>query len=70
MVNEVSGVLTGGMPIILRNIPDPRYIAKASNKPIPAAKTKAVETEDSDFLSAISSSGWRWPVHQTTSSLD
>jgi hypothetical protein len=47
------------MGIILRNIPDPRYIAKASNTPIPAAKTKAVETEDSDFLSAISSSGWR-----------
>lgn len=39
------------MPIILRNTPDPKYNAKASKSPIPTANNRAVETEDSCFLS-------------------
>lgn len=39
------------MPMILRNTPDPKYNAKASKSPIPTANNRAVETEDSCFLS-------------------
>ena len=39
------------MPMIFRNIPDPKYKAKASKSPIPTANNRAVETEDSCFLS-------------------
>lgn len=35
---------------MLRNIPDPKYNAAASNKPIPADNTNAVETDASCFL--------------------
>ena len=41
---------------MFRNSPDPKYNAKASHIPIPTAKSKAVETEDSGFLSSVSSS--------------
>lgn len=51
-------ILTDDMPIMLRNNPDPRHIAKASNTPIVIAKTNAVETEGNGFLSAISSLEW------------
>lgn len=37
--------------MILRNIPDPKYNAKASQSPIPTANNRAVETEDNCFLS-------------------
>lgn len=40
------------MPIKSRNFPDPKYKAKASIMPIPAANSKAVDTEDNCFLSA------------------
>lgn len=40
--------------MMLRNGPEPRYIAAASIKPIPADKTKAAETDGSAFLSAVS----------------
>lgn len=36
---------------MLRNTPDPKYIARASETPIANAKTKAVETEGRNFLS-------------------
>ena len=38
---------------MFRNIPDPKYIAKASKVPIAADKSKAVETEGRSFLSPI-----------------
>lgn len=43
--------LTDDIPMMLRNTPDPKYIARASETPIANAKTKAVETEGSSFLS-------------------
>lgn len=45
--------LTVDTPTMLRSRPDPKYIAKASSVPIPVANTKAVETEGSNFLSAV-----------------
>lgn len=48
------------MPIMFRNIPDPKYIAKASKVPIATDKSKAVETEGRSFLSPIPSMA----VHQ------
>ena len=38
---------------MFRNIPDRKYIAKASKVPIAADKSKAVETEGRSFLSPI-----------------
>lgn len=38
---------------MFRNIPDPKYIAKASKVPIATDKSKAVETEGRSFLSPI-----------------
>lgn len=48
---------TDGMPIKLRNHPDPKYKAKASKMPIPTAKSKAVETDDSCILSVTPTKG-------------
>ena len=48
----VSKTLTDDMPIILRSNPKPKDNAKASKIPIPIANSKAVDTEDSCFLSA------------------
>lgn len=44
--------LTDDIPIKSRNFPAPKYKAKASIMPIPSANNKAVDTEDSCFLSA------------------
>lgn len=41
----------------LRNSPDPKDNTKASKMPIKTARTKAVDTEDNCFLSAILSRG-------------
>lgn len=38
---------------MLIKTPEPRYIAAASNKPIPNDNTKAVETDGRGFLSAV-----------------
>lgn len=39
--------LTDDTPIRLRNSPDPKDKAKASKIPMPTAKSKAVDTEES-----------------------
>lgn len=49
--------LTDDKPIKLRKIPDPSHKATASNKPMPIAKVKAVDTEDNCCLLAIASNG-------------
>lgn len=38
------------MPIKLRNLPDPKYMARASKVPITTAKSIAVDTDDSCIL--------------------
>lgn len=43
------------MPIIFRNNPDPKDKATASKIPIPTDNSKAVDTEDSCFLSVTPS---------------
>lgn len=52
-VNLVYVRLTPVMPIKLRNDPHPSDKPTASKIPIPIAKSKAVDTEDSCFLSTI-----------------
>lgn len=49
--------LTDDIPIKSRNFPDPKYKAKASIIPIPTAKSKAVDTEASCFLSGTPLNG-------------
>lgn len=46
-------ILTIGIPIIFRKIPDPKYIAAASKRPIPMDNTSAVETEGRTNLSSV-----------------
>ena len=46
------------MPIKLRRNPDPNDNAKASNMPMPIARTKAVDTEDSCCLPTWASNGF------------
>lgn len=49
--------LTGDMPMIFRNSPDPKDKANASKMPIIIANSKAVDTEGSCILSATPSKG-------------
>lgn len=48
---------TDDKPIKLRKTPDPSHKATASNKPMPIAKVKAVDTEDNCFLLSLVSKG-------------
>lgn len=48
-----ESLLTVDMPMMLRNIPDPKYNAVASRRPIPIDSTNAVETEGNCILSAV-----------------